>query len=98
MREYGGERRWKQKYWKGYLIILIHILLRKSVCQNYIRGIAQHEVMSAPSAHEAGTEILFRPDRAVFREKRISVDKIREWVWEKTGERSTPVIQVRKED
>lgn len=66
--------------------------------QDYIRGIAQHEVMSAPSVHEAGTEILFLPDRAVFREMRISADRIREWVWEKTGERSTPVIQVRKED
>ena len=35
MREYGGERRWKQKDWRGYLIILIHIFLRKSVWQNW---------------------------------------------------------------
>lgn len=66
--------------------------------QEYIRGIAQHEVMSEPCDHESGTEILFRPDRAVFGEKRISADRIREWVRKQTGERNTPVIQIREED
>lgn len=52
--------------------------------QDYVRGIPQHEISSGVMDHVSGTEITFRPDRAIFGDMMLSVEKIREWLDDKT--------------
>lgn len=62
--------------------------------QEYIRGIAQHEIISYPENHLPGTELIFRPDREIFGEIELSVDKIRAWIDEQKKEDFLPEISI----
>lgn len=55
---------------------------RKGMCyqQDYVRGIAQHDVICMEKEHTSGTEIVLRPDRAIFGDLKFDVDVIKEWV------------------
>ena len=57
---------------------------RDSNCysQDYVRGIAQHDVNCYEMEHTSGTEIILKPDSLIFGDIRFSVDMIKEWVEE----------------
>ena len=50
--------------------------------QDYVRGIAQHEIMCREMEHASGTEIICKPDTAIFGELAFSADVINEWLEE----------------
>lgn len=52
----------------------------KCFSQDYVRGIAQHDVCIYPSNHPGGTEIILKPDGTIFGEKSFSADMIKAWV------------------
>lgn len=47
--------------------------------QDYIRGIAQHDVNCCKMEHSSGTEIILKPDSRIFGDIRFSADMIKEW-------------------
>ena len=57
---------------------------RDSNCysQDYVRGIAQHDVNSCKMEHLSGTEIILKPDSRIFGDIRFSTDMIQKWVEE----------------
>ena len=57
---------------------------RDSNCysQDYVRGIAQHDVNCCEMEHPSGTEIILKPDSRIFGDIRFSADVIKEWVEE----------------
>ena len=57
---------------------------RDSNCysQDYVRGIAQHDVNSCKMEHLSGTEIILKPDSRIFGDIRFSTDMIKKWVEE----------------
>lgn len=52
--------------------------------QDYIRGIAQHDLYISNIEGESGTEIIMRPDKAIFNEIEFSKQVICDWLKEKT--------------
>ena len=50
--------------------------------QDYVRGIAQHNVYCCETDHDSGMEIILKPDCLIFGETRFSADKIEAWVTE----------------
>lgn len=50
--------------------------------QDYIRGIAQHEATCCNLEHDSGTEIIFRPDTAIFSNTCFSKESIQKWISE----------------
>ena len=52
----------------------------RSFRQDYVRGIAQHELSIHIQTHERGTEIVMKPDSAIFGEGEFSENIIREWI------------------
>lgn len=54
--------------------------------QDYIRGIAQHDLRISNKKYEAGTEIIMRPDKAIFGEVVISKQAICNWIDEKAAD------------
>ena len=48
--------------------------------QNYVRGVAQHDLMISDAACDSGTEIIFKPDTAIFSEAVFSRKIIYEWL------------------
>ena len=48
--------------------------------QDYVRGIAQHELLCSASSHESGTEMVLKPDSEIFGSTVFSSDLIRDWV------------------
>lgn len=48
--------------------------------QDYVRGIAQHDVNCREMEHPSGTEIILKPDSRIFGDIRFSVDMIKKWV------------------
>lgn len=55
---------------------------QKMFTQDYVRGIAQHEMLCTQSEHTHGMEITLKPDRAIFVDMVFSVEKIRKWLSE----------------
>lgn len=57
---------------------------RDGICysQDYVRGIAQHDVTYCEMKHPSGTEIILKPDSLIFGDTKFSVDMIKEWVKE----------------
>ena len=57
---------------------------RDSNCysQDYVRGIAQHDVNFCKMEHSSGTEIILKPDSRIFGDIRFSTDMIKKWVEE----------------
>ena len=48
--------------------------------QDYVRGIAQHEVVCTELEHESGTEMLLKPDALIFGECKFSESVIKDWI------------------
>lgn len=48
--------------------------------QDYVRGIAQHDVTCKELGHISGTEIILKPDKQIFGDTEFSVDVIRGWI------------------
>lgn len=55
---------------------------RDGMCfsQDYVRGIAQHDVTHTCSGHPTGTEIILKPDSAIFGEEMFELDTINTWI------------------
>ena len=50
--------------------------------QDYVRGIAQHDVICKELEHESGTQMILKPDTQIFGETTFSVEVIKNWVQE----------------
>lgn len=48
--------------------------------QDYIRGIAQHELFCKDSEHKSGTEMILKPDKQIFGDLQFSMEVIQGWV------------------
>lgn len=48
--------------------------------QDYVRGVAQHEISCRESACEHGTEIIMKPDTAIFEDIFFMEEKIQDWI------------------
>ena len=48
--------------------------------QDYVRGIAQHEIVSKESEQKPGTEMILKPDRQIFGDMQFSVEVLRNWI------------------
>ncbi len=62
--------------------------------QDYVRGIAQHEVTCKEEVHMSGTEIILRPDKQIFGEMEFSVEVIKDWVKKNIIDRVKVVVEV----
>lgn len=60
--------------------------------QDYVRGIAQHDVICKKAEHASGTEIVLKPDKQIFEDTKFSTEDISRWVEENIGERVEVVI------
>lgn len=60
--------------------------------QDYVRGIAQHEVICKEQEHLSGTEMVLKPDRQIFGDTEFSVEVIKDWVQENIADRVKVVI------
>lgn len=50
--------------------------------QDYVRGIAQHDIVCKKLEHKSGTEMILKPDRQIFGEMQFSVEVLRNWIEE----------------
>lgn len=50
--------------------------------QDYVRGIAQHDVYVSETGHFSGMELVLKPDSAIFGMLEFSKEKIKKWVRE----------------
>lgn len=64
--------------------------------QDYVRGIAQHEVICIDMEHDSGTEIILKPDTVIFGGLVFSVDTIKKWVTENTANNNLPIVKIEK--
>lgn len=55
----------------------------KTFQQDYIRGIAQHELYSNNLEGSSGTEIILKPDTSIFGNEEFSLEILNEWVKQK---------------
>lgn len=69
----------------GSLCELLSVFVYKNdnvYIQDYVRGIAQHELKCEKTNHESGMEILLTPDKEIFGETRFSKQRINQWLQE----------------
>jgi AraC-like DNA-binding protein len=59
--------------------------------QDYIRGIAQHDLHIINSVDASGTEIIMKPDKAIFGNSDFSQEVLRDWVKKK----STDIVKLK---
>jgi DNA gyrase/topoisomerase IV subunit B len=52
--------------------------------QDYIRGIAQHELYISNPEGSWGTEIILKPDTSIFGSAEFSLDTLNDWVKKKS--------------
>lgn len=64
--------------------------------QDYVRGIAQHDVICKELKHLSGTEMVLKPDRQIFGDTGFSMKDIRSWVEENIADRVKVVIDKEK--
>ncbi len=58
----------------------------KTFQQDYIRGIAQHELYISSLGGSSGTEIILKPDTSIFGNEDFSLEIIREWIKQKQSD------------
>lgn len=63
--------------------------------QDYVRGIAQHEVICKKLEHMSGTEMILKPDTQIFGEVAFSVDVIQDWVTNNINDRIKVIVEQR---
>lgn len=61
--------------------------------QDYVRGIAQHEVTCTELEHGSGTEMILKPDRQIFGEIKFSVSVIKKWIMENIGDQIKVMLE-----
>lgn len=61
--------------------------------QDYVRGIAQHEVICKELVHASGMEIILKPDTQIFGETEFSAEVIGAWAEENIGDKARVVIE-----
>lgn len=66
--------------------------------QDYVRGIAQHDVICKELEHESGTEMILKPDRQILGETAFSVEYIRDWVKANINKDSKIIAKIMEED
>lgn len=59
--------------------------------QDYVRGIAQHDLICKESEHESGMELIFEPDRQIFGDLQFSPEWIKNWIEENAGAKVTVI-------
>lgn len=69
----------------------------KCFSQDYVRGIAQHNVLWGELEHPSGTEIILKPDSMIFGDMTFSIEMIKEWVDENVGKENTVVIKLNED-
>ena len=52
----------------------------KCFTQDYVRGIAQHEIICSETDNEHGTEIILKPDTQIFGKMAFSIEMINSWI------------------
>lgn len=62
--------------------------------QDYVRGIAQHDVTCKELEHESGTEMILKPDKQIFGESTFSVEVIRKWIKENIDNYSGLIVNI----
>ena len=62
--------------------------------QDYIRGIAQHDIHMSDSMDKSGTEIILKPDTAIFGEIAFSKDVICKWLEENSADIASLTINL----
>ena len=61
--------------------------------QDYVRGIAQHDVICKKLECMSGTEIILKPDKQIFGDMEFSLELIRSWVEKNILKKVHVVIQ-----
>lgn len=61
--------------------------------QDYVRGIAQHDVICKELERATGTEMILKPDKQIFGDVTFSMEVISKWVEEKIDDRVQVVIE-----
>ena len=64
--------------------------------QDYVRGIAQHEVICRESDHTSGTTIILKTDKQIFGETAFSADNINRWIKENIDDSVSVTIDQEK--
>jgi len=62
--------------------------------QDYIRGIAQHDLYMSDSADTLGTEIILKPDTVIFGDMAFSQEILCDWIKEKSADIGNLIIKV----
>ena len=62
--------------------------------QDYVRGIAQHDVICKELEHESGTKMILKPDVQIFGETAFSVDVIKDWIKENIDNYSGLIVNI----
>lgn len=55
--------------------------------QDYVRGIAQHDIVCKELEHTSGTEMILKPDRQIFGDMQFSVNVLKEWIQENASDK-----------
>ncbi len=61
--------------------------------QDYVRGIAQHDVICTELEHMSGMEMILKPNKQIFEDTEFSLEYIRSWVGENIADRVQVVIE-----
>ncbi len=71
---------------------------RDGMCfqQDYVRGIAQHELVGKDSDYASGMEMILKPDTQIFGKAEFSEEVIRKWVEENIGDKVKVIIDLKK--
>jgi Type IIA topoisomerase (DNA gyrase/topo II, topoisomerase IV), B subunit len=70
----------------------------KQFQQDYIRGIAQHDIYISDSVSASGTEIISKPDTAIFGNTVFSKEMLCDWVNNKIGDIPNLKVDVKSMD
>ena len=60
--------------------------------QDYVRGIAQHEVVCKELEHVSGTELILKPDELIFGDMTFPLEYIKSWVEKNIGDEVQIII------
>ena len=63
--------------------------------QNYVRGIAQHDLSISDAVCASGTEIILKPDTAIFGDMEFSQDALYSWLKDKSEDIANFVFDVK---
>jgi DNA gyrase/topoisomerase IV subunit B len=63
--------------------------------QDYVRGIAQHELYIDKLVGSTGTEIMLKPDTSIFGNENFSLEFINEWANQKSRKLDNIEINVK---